>query len=137
MALRDHPLFRKFISLHLPAGDYVIAGSAPMLAHGMNRTIGDIDIVARGKAWKAALELGPAKRSPLGPAQRIVLFGGEIEILDGWFGYSVDALIEEGEEIEGLSFLPLARTAEWKSALRRDVDLADIESIREFLSAAP
>ncbi|MER5303236.1 hypothetical protein ABT039_27765 [Streptomyces lasiicapitis] len=134
MELRDHPIFRKLASLRLPAEDYVIAGSAPMMAHGLNRIIGDIDIVARGGAWKVALGLGRASRSPLGPAQCVVLFGGEIEILDGWFDYSVDSLIAEGEFIDGFKFLPLSRTVEWKNALRRDVDLDDVESIKMFLS---
>lgn len=134
MALRDHPIFQKLISLNLPSGDFVIAGSAPMLAHGLKRSIGDIDIVARGEAWKIALDLGQAAKSPLGPAQRVVLCEGDIEILDGWFDYPVDSLIEEGELIDGLRFLPLARTMEWKSFLGRDIDLEDIELIKGFLS---
>ncbi|MFD8236026.1 hypothetical protein ACFV20_29600 [Streptomyces sp. NPDC059696] len=134
MALRDHPFFRELISLRLPVEDYVIAGSAPMLAYGLNREINDIDIVARGEAWKLALELGHPSKSPLGPAQRVVLFGGDIEVLDGWFDYSVDSLISEAELFEGFRFLPLTRTMEWKSALDRPVDREDVALIRIFLS---
>lgn len=134
MALRDHPFFRELISLQLPTEDYVIAGSAPMLAHGLEREIDDIDIVARGTAWKLSLELGQPSISPRGPAQRIVLFGGDIEVLNGWFGYSVDLLISEAEIFEGFRFLSLARTVEWKSALGRPVDREDVALIRNFLS---
>ena len=136
MTLRDHPFFQELISLRLPAGDYVIAGSAPMLAHGLKRNIGDIDILARGEAWKIALEFGQAAKSPLGPAQRVVLFQGDIEILDGWFDYSVDSLIEEGECVDGFKFLPLARTMEWKNALGRELDFEDSALIQDFLDRA-
>ncbi|AQA10424.1 hypothetical protein [Streptomyces malaysiensis] len=134
MALRDHPFFRELLSLRLPVEDYVVAGSAPMLAHGLDREIGDIDVVARGAAWKTALEMGHATKSPLGPAQCVALFGGNIEVLDGWFDYSVDSLIGEGEVIEGIRFLSLSRTVEWKSSLGRAVDLEDIFLIRGFLN---
>ncbi|MGW1712168.1 hypothetical protein [Streptomyces sp. NPDC002156] len=136
MTLRDHRFFQEVIALRLPVEDYVIAGSAPMLAHGINRNIGDIDIVARGAAWKISLELGRVSTSPLGPAQRVVLFDGDVEVLDGWFGYSVDSLIEEGEIVDGFRFLSLARTVEWKIALGREVDLEDVELIRRSLNDA-
>ncbi|MCC3652745.1 hypothetical protein LIX60_14995 [Streptomyces sp. S07_1.15] len=136
MALRDHPFFRELTSLRLPAEDYVIAGSAPMLAHGIKREIGDIDVVARGEAWKIALGLGRVSKSPLGPAQRVVLFGGDIEVLDGWFDYPVDLLINEADYFEGVRFLPLARTMEWKRTLDREVDREDIALIRDSLGGA-
>ncbi|MGW7525660.1 hypothetical protein [Streptomyces sp. NPDC054783] len=133
MALRDHPFFRELISLHLPVGDYVIAGSAPMLAHNIAREISDIDIVARGAAWKTALELGQMSDAPKGPVRRILLSGGDIEVLDGWFDYSVDSLIDEAEIYEGVRILSLARTLDWKRSLDRAVDRRDVMLICDRL----
>ncbi|MEU5536695.1 hypothetical protein [Streptomyces sp. NPDC020362] len=136
MRLRDHPLFRELISLQLPVDDFVVAGSAPMLIHGLKREISDIDIVARGTAWDVALELGQVSDPPRGPARRIVLFGGDIEVLDRWFEHSAEELIREAEFFDGIRFLSLARTLEWKNALGRDVDRADVSLIRDHRGCA-
>ncbi len=47
----------------MPAGDWALHGSAPMLAHGLLSEIHDIDIVARGAAWEAAGRLGIITRA--------------------------------------------------------------------------
>ncbi|MCL3992841.1 hypothetical protein [Streptomyces lavenduligriseus] len=136
--VREHPFFRQLMSLSLPIEDYVIAGSGPMFAHGLRRDIGDIDVVAGSVAWGRALELGHPETAPLGYAQHVVLSGGTIEILDGWFGYPVDALIAEAEIIEGIRFMPLRRVLEWKlkfmdNGVGREKDWRDIEMIRQYL----
>lgn len=136
--LRDHPFFKDFLSLGLPSADYVIAGSGALIAHGIRRDIGDVDVVARGVAWEVAQKLGTAQKAPLGWAQHVILFDGAVEVLNGWFDYSVDQLIGEAEEFEGMMFMPLVRVLEWKtrlveSGLGRDKDLRDIASIRQYL----
>ncbi|MEU2062683.1 hypothetical protein [Streptomyces sp. NPDC013455] len=136
--VREHPFFRQLISLSLPVDGYVVAGSGPMFAHGLRREIGDIDVVAGGAAWSRALEMGHPEAAPLGFAQHVALFGGTIEILDGWFGYPVGMLIQEAEVIEGIRFMPLARVLEWKvkfvdHGMGREKDRRDIEVIRQHL----
>ncbi|MEU6486239.1 hypothetical protein [Streptomyces sp. NPDC046887] len=136
--LRDHPFFRNLQSLGLPVEDYVISGSGPLLVHGIRRDIGDLDVVARGAAWEIAKGLGDPEEAPLGWAQRISLMNGSIEILNGWFGYSVDSLIAEADVFEGVRFMPLTRVLEWKSHLvesgaGRDKDVRDIADIGEYL----
>ncbi|MFI2351252.1 hypothetical protein ACH492_30375 [Streptomyces sp. NPDC019443] len=136
--LRDHRFFRKLLSLGFPPEDYVIAGSGPLLAHGIRRDIGDIDVVARGVAWELAAKWGAPQQAPFGWAQHVVLFDGSIEVLNGWFDYSVDSLIMEAEIFEGMRFMPLERVAEWKVRLLdggagRDSDLRDIALIKNYL----
>ncbi|MEV5431047.1 hypothetical protein [Streptomyces sp. NPDC052701] len=136
--LREHPFFRKLISLGLPVDGYVIAGSGPMLARGLRENVGDLDVVANEAAWRVALEWGQPEAAPLGYAQRIVLFDGVIEILDGWFGYPVDSLIMEAETIEGIRFMPLKRVLEWKikfknNGVGRKKDSRDIAVLRGYL----
>lgn len=64
MNLDEQPLFRSLASLDLPADDFIIAGSGPMLAHGIRSTLGDLDVVARGAAWDKALTLGTPRQPP-------------------------------------------------------------------------
>ncbi|MFF8917133.1 hypothetical protein ACF08M_28395 [Streptomyces sp. NPDC015032] len=136
--LREHPFFRELIMLGLPADGYVIAGSGAMFAHGLRKEIGDVDVVAGRIVWGMALKLGQPEPAPLGYVQRIVLFGGAIEVLDGWFGHPVDSLILEAETIEGINFMPLKRVLEWKIRFReggmdRKKDARDIELLEEYL----
>ncbi|MFG2997542.1 hypothetical protein [Streptomyces sp. NPDC048340] len=125
--------------MELPAEDYVIFGSGPLLAHGIRREVGDLDVVVRGAAWERARNFGTPREAPLGWAQHILLFDGSIEILNGWFDYSVDALILGAEVFEGVRFAPLEKVLEWKSGFvatgrGRDKDLRDIALMREFLN---
>jgi hypothetical protein len=135
MSLRENPLFRRLASLNLPPADFVVAGSGSMLAHGIKTDVGDLDVVARGDAWKAALRLGKPVRAPRGHAHHMLLFGGEIEILDAWFDYKIDDLIGEAEEFEGVNFCPLWRVVEWKTLLGREKDRADIDLIGRYLES--
>ncbi|MBM9504566.1 hypothetical protein [Actinacidiphila acididurans] len=137
-SIREHHLFRLLFSLELPTNDYVIAGSAPMLAHGLPREISDLDVVARLEAWTIALRFGDPTDAPLGYAKHIILYGDSLEILNGWFDYDINSLIAESEVIDGVNFTPLVRVLEWKSwlvenDLDRDKDKQDISLIRDYL----
>ena len=79
--------------LALIRDDFVIFGSGPMLAHGIREDIADLDIVARGKAWKRARELGGAEMDLV----RVTKGGIEIEIGSEWYSpllWAADELID-------------------------------------------
>ncbi|MEU7161257.1 hypothetical protein [Streptomyces chrestomyceticus] len=137
MDLLGHPLFRKLGSLNLRTADFVIAGSGPLLAHGIRPEISDLDVVARGAAWKRAASLGDPAPAPLGYVDHILFFSGDVEVLNGWFEYSVDELIEEADVFCGLNFSPLKRVLEWKTQLAREKDRADVEAIHRYLRTHP
>ena len=136
MTLSDHKLIRLLESLALPASDYVVTGSGPLLAHGLKNDIHDIDLVARGTAWEMATRLSRPRRSRSGPGLRVVLFGGDIEVFDHWVGglTDVDAMIDSADFFDGLPFLSLTDTLRWKRGLGRAKDLADIALIERHLS---
>ncbi|WP_327176207.1 hypothetical protein OG599_13475 [Streptomyces sp. NBC_01335] len=123
------------MSLRLASGDYVIAGSGPLLAHGLRQTVGDLDIVARGDAWKAATKLSAPVRAPSGHGSMVVLFGGDLEVFDSWLPGTVgaDALIDGAEWIEELPFCPLDVVLEWKERSSRVKDREDALLIRKYL----
>lgn len=136
MALSDHRLIRLLETLALPASDYVVTGSGPLLAHGLKDTIHDLDIVARGAAWQLVAAKGKVIPSQSGLGKRIVFHHGDIEIFDHWLGglTDVDAMIDSAEFIEGVPFLTLRDTLRWKRGLGRAKDLPDIALIERYLA---
>jgi hypothetical protein len=136
MALSDHRLIRLLETLALPASDYVVTGSGPLLAHGLKDTIHDLDLVARGPAWELVAAKGKVIPSQSGLGRRIVLHHGDIEIFDHWLGglTDIDAMIDSAELIEGVPFLTLRDTLRWKRGLGRAKDLPDIALIERHLA---
>jgi hypothetical protein len=77
------------------AGDYVVTGSGPLLAHGL-KAIHDLDLVARGQAWELASARAPSSVRNPGFGRRIVLYHGDRSrsSITGSAGPDVDAMIE-------------------------------------------
>ncbi|GAA3022618.1 hypothetical protein GCM10010519_59350 [Streptomyces lactacystinicus] len=134
----QHPLVQNLISLHLPARDYVVAGSGPLLAHGLKQDVGDLDIVARGRAWEIITALAPPIPAPSGHGRMALLFDGAIEAFDMWLPGTCerDELIEEAELIHGIPFSPLRRVLHWKQLYDRSKDRDDVVRIRKYLAVS-
>ncbi|MFH9400009.1 hypothetical protein [Streptomyces sp. NPDC017638] len=135
MELSEHPLIRELCSLALPAGDYVVTGSGPLLAHGLRNVERDLDVVARGDAWKAALRLGDPVLPLSGYGCLVSLFGGRVEVFDRWLPGSPgpDAMIEAAEWVQAIPFSPLGDVLACKERLGRPKDREDARLIRRHL----
>lgn len=135
MKLKENPFFAKLISLDLQKDDYAVFGSGPLYAHGLREKISDIDMIARGEAWKKALALGEIGVPKSGDGRVVVIGKDEIEVHDKWGpgGWDTDELIDTAEEIEGIRFVTLANVLKWKKMLMRPKDLIDIEKIERYL----
>lgn len=136
MVLSDHVLIRLLAGLRLPPSDYVVTGSGPLLAYGLKTTVHDLDLVARGEAWRTAVEHGRVTFAASGLGLRVELFEGRIEVFDHWLaGFSdVDAMIDSAERVEGIPFMSLADTLRWKRGLGRAKDLPDIALLERSLA---
>jgi hypothetical protein len=134
--LTEHPLVRKLLSLNLEPGDYVVAGSGPLLAHGLRKAVGDLDVVARGAAWKVAIDLSEPVPAPSGHGRMVLLFDGCLEVFDRWLPGSAepDELIEGAELIQGIPFCPLLQVAAWKERSNRRKDREDLLLIQNYLN---
>ncbi len=132
--IRENPLIKKLLSLNLPTGDYVIFGSGPLYACGITKNLRDLDVIARGEAWKKALKLGKPQKLPLGN-KAIRLFNGKIEIINAWAPgkWDIDELIDTAEIIEGIRFVNLKAVLKWKKRMARPKDLKHIKMIEEYL----
>jgi hypothetical protein len=140
MSVRDKAIIRELLSLGLPTRDYVIFGSGPLLAYGIRSDVRDLDILARGSAWRKALTYGvPPVSPPSGNGNMIVLFDGRIEIFDRWVSgeWDVDLLIDNAEFIDGLPFVPLATVLSWKKLASREKDQRDISDLEGYIQGDP
>jgi hypothetical protein len=141
MHIRYDPTIEALRQLALPTSDYAIFGSGPMFAYGLISLGHDVDVIARGKAWERALEIGIVKTDKY-PGSRVVeLLNGQIEVTDVWFEdlqpgmWNVDELIDTAVGADGIRFVTLDNVAKWKKAFGRPKDLVHIKLIETYLDA--
>lgn len=134
--LSDHPLIKLLLSFGLPRDDFVVHGSGPLLARGL-RTVDELDLVARGAAWREAARLGrPVPGGGDVTGARVYELPGEcIHVSRHWIlppadtDAGVDALIDNAEIFEGIRFARLDDVLAYKEHLGRAKDFADIRLI--------
>lgn len=129
----EQPLVRALCALGLPVADFAVFGSGPLMARGL-RDSADFDVVARGAAWRRALELGQPEAAGSG-GQKISL-SGNIDVFDSWGPgeWDVDALINEADVIADIRFVRLAEVRRWKERLGRDKDQRDLTLIDSYVN---
>ncbi|MDH6126906.1 hypothetical protein [Kitasatospora sp. GP82] len=126
-------LFAALHTLQLPPCDYVVCGSAVLFARGLRARIGDLDVLARGQAWRIATTLARPVRPPSGHGWAVYHPAAAIEIVDRWTpGWPTDRLIQDADLIDGIPFMRLGDVLRWKEAARRPKDLPDIAAIRNL-----
>lgn len=120
----------------MPTGDFAVFGSGPLVAHGLKADLSDIDLIARGLAWKQALHLGKVEDSALGDP-KVVLSGGKIEVFGKWGpgNWNVDELIDGADLVDGIRFVRLEQVLAWKKIMDRPKDGRDIMLIENYLAA--
>lgn len=125
------PDVRRLVSeLRLPAGDFALHGSGPLLAYGLVEEINDLDIVSRGAAWRYALTLAPAEHGRLDDVVRPL---PGVEIFNGWLGDDADELIDGSRPVGDLPCVSLDAVLAFKRRLARPKDEAHIRLIEHYL----
>ena len=125
-------LFGLLRSLNLPAGDYAVFGSGPLLVRGIIECAGDLDVICRGAAWEAAQRLGPAGEQHGVPV--VSLFGGLVTLGVRWAVGEVDVghLIDTAEVIDGLPFVRLEHVVAYKRIADRPKDREHLRRLEEY-----
>lgn len=137
-SLAGHPLIGLLEELALNPDDFVVHGSGPMLAHGL-RDIEELDVIARGSAWRKAIRLGTPTVGTISGAPMYEFAGGLIHVSRHWFlppadnDQGVDRLIETSQLLDGLRFAPLAAVLAYKQQLNRAKDVEDIKRLTRTL----
>lgn len=134
-----HPRIRDLLSLGLARADFALAGSVPIFARGWIDDPGDIDVVARGAAWRQVTGLGEVWVKPATGVRRVRLFGGAVEVFDGWFPFRwpVDRLIDEADTVQGVRCVRLDVVVATKRSLARQRDRQHLQIIAEHLPGLP
>jgi hypothetical protein len=121
-------------SLALPEGDYAVFGSGPLLVRGIIVAVGDLDVLCRGNAWRAAQSVSTSSRVEEGVATVSVgpiSFGTEWGLGD----FDVDLLLDEAEVIDGLPFVRLEHVIAYKRLAGRPKDLVHLQLIADWMSS--
>lgn len=119
-------------SLQLPAGDYLVHGSAALLARRLISGANDIDIAATGSAWQHALTLGLLEQ---GSTDSLIRPAPSIEVFSGWLGADMEVLLRDAELIDGVPFASLQAVLDFKLQLRRPKDEVHIALLRRELGS--
>jgi hypothetical protein len=118
-------------ALGFEPGDWLLFGSVPMLAHGLIPEVGDIDILARGRAWEQAAALGTAQTATSG--DRVVHLAPDTEVFDGWLDASLDELFGRTETIDGMPVASLPDVLDFKRRLARPKDAVHIDILERAI----
>ena len=138
-ALSDDRLIRRLVKLvaefDLDRRDLVIFGSGPLLAHGLRSRVRDLDVVARGEAWRRVSQHGFPAVGTINGAPMAQFWGGLIQFSPGWItqDWDTDDLIDRADIIQGLPFAQLTEVLEYKQRLGRPKDLSDIQALLQLL----
>ena len=127
-------LFEALRALELPAGDYAVFGSGPLIIRGVIPLENDLDVIARGAAWDRASMKGTLIHLPEHGVDVASFLNGRITVGRSW-GYGtpdIDALIDTAELIDDLPFVRLSHVVEYKMIANRSKDLDHLELLRTW-----
>lgn len=127
-------LLARVKELKLPAGQYAIFGSGPMGVRGL-RECKDIDVLVAENIFDEYKNKSGWTTKKFNEHLDYLENNG-IELWSEWGPGEWDeaALIAEAEMIEGLPFVKLETMVEWKKRGGRPKDLADVQTVEEYLS---
>ena len=126
-----HHLVQELVGLALPAGDWALFGSGPLLLRDWIDEVGDLDVISRGQAWEKAKTLGTAV--VLDDGVVIYQIGEGITVGTSWaYGdFSVDQLIDTAEAIDGIPCVQLEHVIAFKEIADRPKDRDHLAIVKE------
>ena len=127
-------LFDRVKSLNLPAGDFAIFGSGPLIVRGIIPASNDLDIICRGQAWERVKAIGELEYLSKYDVTVVTMYGGRLTFGTKWAigEFDIDELIDGAEEIDGLPFVRLQHVKNYKEISKRPKDLRHIEALKAY-----
>ena len=134
MMNRQISLFAELKGLNLPAGDFAIFGSGPLIVRGIIPTSNDLDILCRRQAWLTVQELGEPEYLSDYDVNILTMCDGQLTFGEKWgIGeFDTDELIDSAEVIDGLPFVRLGHVASYKKISKRPKDLEHLEALEAY-----
>ena len=127
-------LFDRVKSLNLPASDFAIFGSGPLIVRGIIPASNDLDIICRGQAWERVKAIGELEYLSKYDVTIVTMCGGRLTFGSKWAigEFDIDELIDGAEEIDGLPFVRLEHVTNYKKISKRPKDLRHIEALKAY-----
>lgn len=127
-------LFDKVRKLNLPAGDFAIFGSGPLIVRGIIPAANDLDIICRGDAWRNVQAMGELQYLTEYDLSIVTMYDGRLTFGTRWAigDFDTDELIDGAELIRGLPFVRLKHVAEYKKRSQRPKDCRHLEALNEY-----
>ena len=127
-------LFDRVKSLNLPASDFAIFGSGPLIVRGIIPASNDLDIICRGQAWERVKAIGELEYLSKYDVTVVTMCDGRLTFGTKWAigEFDIDELIDGAEEIDGLPFVQLEHVTNYKAISRRPKDLQHIEALKAY-----
>ena len=131
--------FELLRAVDLPAGDYAVFGSGPLLVRGIIEEATDIDIIARKAAWSQALEQGELTYLPDEGITVAAFFDGALTVGTTWaFGdVDIDDLIDTAELFDGVPFVRIEHVIAFKRVADRVKDHDHLQRIERWMQTLP
>ena len=119
-------------SSDLPAGEFAIFESGPLIVRGVIPAANDLDIICRGAAWERAKSIGTVEHLEEYSVTIAAICDGQISFGTEWgIGiFDVDDLIDDAELIGGLPFVQLRHVISYKMERASPKDLRHIEALK-------
>ena len=112
----------RLLELDLPAGDWALFGSGPLLIRGWIEEVGDLDVISRRRAWAEAQRLGSPQTLSDGAIIYEVADGITVGASWAYGDMDIDALIDSAEIIHGVLCVGLEHVVAYKQAANRPRD---------------
>ncbi len=132
-------IVKKMKELNLPTDQYLVLSGGSLAAHGIRQT-SDIDIVADEDLFAQLKKTGQWKLTKRYQDETEFLEGEVVDIASRleWSDYQTTFSVarSRADIIEGVPFMSLDDLIEFKQAMSREKDFADIASINEYLEAS-
>ncbi len=127
-------LFDQLKGLNLPAGDFAIFGSGPLVVRGIIPASNDLDILCRRLAWKTVREIGELEYLSDYDVTIVTMCDGRLTFGTEWGigNFDIDALIDSAEVIDGLPFVRLEHVACYKGIIKRPKDLEHLQALEAY-----
>ena len=136
---RSRLLFDQLRSLDLPAGDFAVFGSGPLIVRGIIEPGNDLDVISRGPAWTMAAAVGEVIHLPEFGVAIASLSDGAITIGTEWAigDFDIDELIDTAEVIDSIPFVRLEHVAAYKRIAGRPKDRSHLEQLARYQARTP
>ena len=129
-------VFDQLKQLQLPASDYAVFGSGPLIVRSIIPFAGDLDVICRPAVWDHVASLGQVRHLPRYNVDVVEMHDGKLTFGQSWGigDFAVDELIDSAEMIDGLPFVRLEYVVAYKRERNSDKDRRHLRALDNALS---